>query len=180
MKHFIILPILLLSMAIYGQAKAPTKLERAKASVKKHLMRNLNDPSSYQSVEWGSVVAIQGTFDEQASAIPELKFLIDKMEYYKLFYESSGRTKNDWEISDGAKAIAIKNEQLYLDSFNLAKIQYDKAIAPYNRKYKAELLQYSIKHEFRAKNAMGALMLNCNVFVLDNEFKVESAYDCEE
>jgi hypothetical protein len=127
--------------------------ERAKDSVTAFLKTNLNDPSSYQPIGFDS---LKRNMTEPPDTITlgsralmstsENYEMLNKYELYKK-RESEGYYKTQQERFKDSIRTIVKN-------------------------FKPKLIGYLIDHHYRAKNAMGGIMLYNTTFELDTTLKV--------
>lgn len=149
MKYSLLIFSALLSCSAPAE-KSPT--DRAKDSVSAYVKRITNDPASYEQIEFGSldsnITEIEGT-SEFVSLDSDSSFMERRL---------------------GMTDIYDKDETIKkLDSIKAALITY-------RQNFKSEFRGYTMEHSFRAKNAMGALVIGKNIFWLDSNlsvFKVE-------
>lgn len=139
--------------------------EKAHESVRTYLIKNIDDPSSYESVEFGKMDSVKGLNREEREkyikAVEERKdnrYIIEveklissgEIHHNKILYEQK---KNELRKEDSIRRKA------FWDSLSI--------------KYPMKFIGYNITHKFRAKNKVGALELQEYKFFLDTNFVVE-------
>lgn len=138
---FILLTVLL-------AACSETREQKAQGLVKEYLNKNLNDPKSYESVSWGTLDSSFTTYEEIAA--------ID------IAMQSKAAERAVDELKNGDPEIGEMYKKDYdsltkrLDSIKLA--------------YKPTFNCLMLKHKYRAKNAMGAVILEEKTFFIADDF----------
>lgn len=166
MKKVLVLSFLLTSilLAAIGCNKTPTAQELAEKAVKDYLMTNLNDPSSYESVEFSPVDTIFTKFEQSdfykeinrdLNEIKESKKLSEDKEFMAHLLKTKGKVFVD------SLQLFIDREPALLQSLDSA----ESAFTP-------EPKHLIIAHTFRAKNGFGALNLDQMYFYIDMDYKV--------
>jgi hypothetical protein len=136
--------------------------------------KNLDDPSSYQSVETSEIdtIIFEDTYlaTRLESLIIELRAEIESdsivnIEFINALNESGvGHLKSEL-IDLGIDSLNRKQYNELTQEFNDAKTEFDKSI------------HLKVKHKFRSKNSFGAVELNEILFQFDDKFKRIEAYE---
>jgi hypothetical protein len=179
MKKLLLILIFAIIASVNVFAQTPLEIEKIKNASKVHLIKNLNNPSSYQSVKWSKVEKTYSTFEDSKEA----KLIQDTIDLYV------GGKSNAASLSHSAKMRNYSNyekDSTYLKYYNL-ELELDSAILKINavkdkkeKAYKGIFTGYSIDHSFRARNSYNALVLNNWYFILNKSFKVIDAGDADE
>jgi hypothetical protein len=156
MKKF--LPILIV---LFSCSQSPE--ERAKKGIKEYMSKTMHDFKSYEPVEFGKLDSSFTNFyqTEEYNRLDSLnKFYQSSYEYFLL----SAKNTPNLEL----KKFQHKAATEYRDS---SKVISD-LIAQKDKEFKGVFNGYTIEHKFRGKNAMGASIINSDLFVLDKNFNV--------
>lgn len=152
-----------------------SKLELAKANIKKHLLNTLNDPSSYQPAGWGKLITLFRTFNADG----EYNYLIETPIYSneriniidrEIALQSQSIVDNK-PLNNEINTLALKRDILLKMKENATQ-KLDSLINNYKS---SKIIGYSISHSLRAKNAYGGLVLNSYTFFLDEKLRVVSS-----
>lgn len=154
--------LLLFVLGLFSCTKNPEDL--AKENVEKFMKAKLDDPKSYESVKFSKMDSLFTSFDESKDGI-ELKYQEDKLSEKST--ELSNRIGVTESISEINK-ILEENKKLTKTRNDLIDTFFAKSL-----KYKGAFCGYKIKHSFRAKNKMGALVLDSCCIVLDTLINVK-------
>lgn len=148
MKKLINLVLLVVFSTIIVSCTSPEK--KAQKAIKDYLQANLNDAKSYESVEFGKLITDSTEFYAPLYdyAIEESAYKSDSL-LYDEFHDNS----------DKAKMLESENQ------LNEKKKEFEKAKA----NFKSELI-YKMSHKYRAKNKLGAVILEENTFIIDKDF----------
>jgi hypothetical protein len=148
MKKLINLGLLVVFSTIIVSCTSPEK--KAQKAIKDYLQANLNDAKSYESVEFGKLITDSTEFYAPLYdyAIEESAYKSDSL-LYDEFHDNS----------DKAKMLESENQ------LNEKKKEFEKAKA----NFKSELI-YKMSHKYRAKNKLGAVILEENTFIIDKDF----------
>lgn len=155
--------LFLISTTIIACSKSPEQV--AQKNISEFIKTKSDDPKSYESVKFGKLDTIYSPFSESL----EGKKLQKKIEEY------DSVQNNYYFKMDEAKTVAEINE--YSSLGQKALKQKDSVISDLDLKsstYKGNIIGFSMKHTFRAKNKMGALVLNDCTAILDLEKNVKS------
>jgi len=167
-------------------------LQKAQNSVKNYILKNVNDPSSYQSIEFGkldsafskfietdyggclvdSIINLKNECDTILSKYHEIKYTnsMSRLKYYT-WYEGSKYDRTERHQMDSLLKGGVAIENLH----NLLASRLDTL----QKQYKPVFDGYIILHSFRAKNKMGNLVIEKYVFRLDKYFEVKNALDLD-
>jgi len=99
-----------------------------------YLMKNMNDPKSYESIEWSKVDTTYTSYTSSEKYIQKRKGIDSMMNQ------------------------DIRNSNV--ENFSKDLLTKDKELEQTGKDFKPEIDGYMITHKCRAKNAMGALVLN--------------------
>jgi len=138
-------------MLIACSARKITNEDRALKSVHEYLNSHLNDPKSYESVEF-ELDSNRSTYDVVNVAA---KYRLDDYRTKRLMISDTS-SKLYKETDSIYRALTLESYKIVLDT----TVEY-----------------WSVRHKYRAKNAMGALILSHDVFMLDKKFKVLRVID---
>jgi hypothetical protein len=121
---------------------------KAKTLVKDYLKNSLNDPKSYEEISWGKIDSSFITFDEM----------------YAIEIARSKRLGEDAisELKYGDIDLGNEYKRSY-DSLNLV-------IKNLKKEYKPKFNSLMIQHSYRAKNVMGALIIQSKIFYIADDF----------
>lgn len=153
-----------------------TDKEKAIEASVKYLKANLNDPSSYEQVE-----ALADTAYDMFSMTDEFKTLTAKIDSFRNLASIASDSSNKY--NDNPKH--IKRIDNLHDSLLLISIAYgDSQTHIYNfidertKTYKGtKPIGYDVLITYRAKNKLGATVLNKTLFLVGQTFTVLSAKD---
>ncbi|MFZ4414579.1 MAG: hypothetical protein ACOYOV_15960 [Bacteroidales bacterium] len=158
MKKITLLFITIIAIFFVSCAKSPE--DKAKAAIKEYLQKHLNDAKSYESVEFGKLINDSTEYEDSYNAKILMKQHIYALEAYNKDLD------NGLEDRDNAK--------VYLEQANIDKAEADrleKKIEKDKKEFKRELC-YIISHKYRAKNKLGALILQTSFFTLSEKFEI--------
>jgi hypothetical protein len=153
---------LVLSVVLCSCTKSPE--EQAKSNISEYLKKNMDDPSSYESVEFGKLDTLHTSFSESKEGI-ELETKDSKLGD-RVTELSNKLDLPDLTLND-IKNIQKENEQITKDRLAINDIIAKKTLT-----YKGSVNGYSMTHKFRGKNKLGAKILNEINFLLDTKLVV--------
>lgn len=160
MKKIILL--LVLSVALFSCSKSPE--EQAKSNISEYLKKNMDDPSSYESVEFGKLDTLHKSFDESTEGL----VLREKDAKLSLRVQELSNKLDSPDLTlKEVKSIQKENEQITRDRLAINDVMAKKTLT-----YKGDVNGYSMVHKFRGKNKLGAKILNETNFLLDTKFVV--------
>jgi hypothetical protein len=149
-----ILFFVFLSAIFASCSKTPE--QKAQQSVKDYLQKNLNDAKSYESVEFSNFRSDSTSYYDTAKD--------DVFDSIRSKYESDSLFR---DINVDYQNTFIETKKRY----EAAEIQHNSNVS----KFKPEFKGYIINHKYRAKNKMGAVVLDENCFIMDKNFVVIKA-----
>ncbi|WP_129714634.1 hypothetical protein [Pedobacter sp. SYP-B3415] len=138
----------LIALSIATSCSSESKFQ---SGIDQFIKENSNDPASYESVSFGKIDTLR-----DFTSNPEYKALKAKSDRLYL--------KPDTAIGSEAQAD--------LDSMFVIGQKLDSLRATI---HDAPVSGYTVEHSFRAKNGMGALILNRWIFSFNKDFKVTDA-----
>lgn len=136
--------LLLLSAIIFAAACSSPQKD-AESLIKKFMKENLNDPKSYEIVEFTEIDSLWTNTDRLSS---DFEFEAGSMERNHQHMLDMFEITNDRQYLDSAKII--------MDKWDLAIKDIKKTIAEFEPEFKG----FRVYHKYRAKNAMGATTLS--------------------
>lgn len=141
----------------------PTAEQTAKKAVKAHLMAVLNDPASYEAVEWGTLDSIIVKWDDYAAEYVTTK------EAYEILKKAQQDLIEDWKkLAKQLRtdySVQILDCQVKIMEY-IGKIKECDEILSQEASWE-EFKGYRISHKFRASNAFGVPTLHNYEFKLD-------------
>lgn len=148
--------------------------QKAEKAVKDYLKTNLNNPKSYESVDFGKLVRNYVQFeetDESLSCLAKMKQLDDKIQLEKETYDKLQIDNIVWNSKKSKHGLTESNlrQKNNNEEYEKAKIQYNKKKSCYVKKQKG----WAISHTFRGQNVYGAIITETKYFELNYEFIVE-------
>ncbi len=151
----------LLAITFFSCAKSPEN--QAQENIKKYITAQMDDPKSYESVSFGKLEKRKSSYQ-------------DEEKYKKIVLEYDDMDKRVNEAYDLAMSMTHENTfKSAMESYNRLASMRSFVLTEteqYLKKYKSVDV-FQIKHSFRGKNKMGALILDsCNV-ILDENLKVK-------
>jgi len=138
-----------------------TKADIAKKRVKEYLNEYLNDNRSYLPAVWGSLISNYYEFDdtEQGTALNKSLFEVkEKQAVYDRMMKNGGNDSAEYA------PFRCANKHV-LDSLQ-------KVYNTLKKQHKRFLTGYTLRHKFRAKNAMGGYMVYEYIFYFDRDLLV--------
>ncbi|MFV5701060.1 hypothetical protein ACM55F_04220 [Flavobacterium sp. XS2P12] len=155
--------ILGLSLAMVFASCTKNPENQAKENVEEYITTKMDDPKSYESVKFGKLEKGKSSYQ-------------DEEKYKKLVLEYNEIDKRVSDAYDLAMSMTheetIKSATKSYNSLASMRSSYLTQIDRYMKTYKPVDI-FKIKHSFRGKNKMGALILDsCNV-ILDKNLKVK-------
>ena len=157
-----IIAILIFNLSCTTSIKEDSKESLAQKLTREYILENTNDPKSYESIEFSKFIIDTIEF-ENSNLVP--KVLIDTMEIVlniaTLYAEQAAMAAigGGKDPSYSSKISTLENRLDSLRSeLEKVKLEYSK-----NPNW-----VYKINHKFRAKNAMGALVINNTQFEIDS------------
>lgn len=156
-----------------------TKESKVKSKVNEYVEKNFNDPSSYELIE----LQLIDTLKEGKAA----KFLIDKRvkyiaqieNYIKEQKEENGRKALNAFFSGNHFRVLIANnelkkQELILNSYKKDSIGIAQKEIEKLKKYSLSknIIYYRYRHEFRAKNDVGALVKITDTIRIDDGYTI--------
>lgn len=158
MRKFIFIPILLLI------ACSQTKEQRAKNVVKRYLDSALNDPHSYEPVEFSNLDSTFTTYEEDANFI----LANTRKDSIEVQYEIWKKKNPDFDGIGDLSDARVKYFTKMIKYYNDGMIREGKVAIDIMKSYKPKFKGYKIIHRYRAKNGFGALNLEQTGFELDS------------
>lgn len=138
---------------------APTPEKMARALIKDYIEKNLDDPSTYEAVEFGELDSIIYPWSKYAAVLQEriddLNNRIEGCHKRIKLYKSYHYIDVSSHIKDEEDHISLWNDEINQVKADLAK--QDEW-----RDHKG----FEIQHSFRATNAFGAKILNKYIFTI--------------
>ena len=155
--------ILGLSLAITFFSCTKSQENQAQENIEKYITAQMDDPKSYESVSFGKLEKRKSSYQ-------------DEEKYKKLVLEYDDMDKRVNEAYDLAMSMNHENTfKSAMESYNKLESMRGSILTEteqYLKKYKSVDV-FEIKHCFRGKNKIGALILDsCNV-ILDKNLKVK-------
>jgi len=134
--------------------------QKAQTCIKDYLKKHLNDVKSYEPVEFGKLDTFKTVFEKSVT----YEFLNKDIEFqFKLADEAAEDFKYP-SLYDSKTCINQQTECLKkIDSLQ-------KIIKIKKSEFKPQEV-FSMLHKFRAKNAMGGMILNEVTFIITKDFK---------
>ena len=159
MKKIILAITLLL---VVSCTKSPE--DQAKKNITEYLKKNMDDPSSYESVEFGKLDTLHSAFNESKEGIAL------RNEDAKLELKMDDLSK---ELDTNPQSInRLKQIQVTSDSITKRRREIND-VQLKNANYKGDFVGFNMTHKFRGKNKLGAVILNEKRFLLDTKFNVQ-------
>ncbi len=166
--------ILIISSFIISCSQNPQQI--AEKSVRDYLQKNLNDASSYESVEFGKL-------DSTFSSVVSLKqyqdslAIIDTIKNTNTYIDEQVQNLKDENSSQGytfdvEKIPAIKEMREMQKSYRKRDSLIHIYLDGLRNNFKQEFIGFSITHKYRGKNGLGALILKTDTFQLDKNLSV--------
>lgn len=173
MKTFVSISIFLLSAILFFSCSTSPQ-EKAEAAIKEYLSKNLNDAKSYESVEFGKLDSVftscedlQDYKDTMALHKEAEVFIPQSKEKIKSLIDENKALSSTFEFKESiSKMKAIIREMEIRDSMAVAYLENIK------HNFKPEFVGFDLVHKYRAKNAMGALILKTDTFKFDKNLIV--------
>lgn len=149
-------------MSALGQQPAQTKQEvKAKELIRQYLFENLNDYKSYEPVLYSPIDTLYRPIEEdstyQANSLEDVR-LKREFEEVKDMILAAGHHYNGG--MEGAKQSVMK---IWEESYKPKLLAHTLYIVA----YKAEPIGLKMTHRYRAKNALGATIINEYVYGFD-------------
>ena len=141
-----------------------------------YILKNTNDPKSYESVEFSKLSFYVVPFDSSDNFPKQLSDTLD-LSVKEMTLSASLAAYSAFVKPPNYIIESIKEAQIELDSVRFTLDSINTEIRIFKEKYdKNPTRKYVVVHKFRAKNAVGGLVLNDVKFSLDtNLTKVLSA-----
>ena len=137
---------------------------QAQENIQEFITKKMDDPKSYESVNFGKLDSLFSPFEDSKEGIT-------------LKLEDENLSKRLDELSNQIDvAKSIPELQKIQEEDNIITARRSKLvdiILEKSLKYKGEFVGFKIKHSFRGKNKMGALILDSCTVVLDKNLKVK-------
>ena len=150
--------VVVVSVILFVGCSNPEK--RAQKLIKESLQQTLNDPKSYESMEFGSLDSLFTNLNN----IPDYYFLSLKFDMFLALFNDAKRDYN--------YAFDMKEKKLYAefmkdhaDSMQLINAEIEKI----ENTFISEFDGWKMTHKFRANNAMGAKTIGSCIFFFDKD-----------
>ena len=138
---------------------------QVKENVEKYMVSKMDDPKSYESVSFGKLDSLFSPFGESEEGM-------------KLKLEDDNLSARQTELSDRidvTESIAELNKiQEESNKITERRNQVISEMIDKTLKYKGAFIGFKIKHSYRGKNRMGALILDTCTVVLDKNLEVKN------
>jgi len=161
MKNIIGLSLISLTLIF---ASCSSNENKAQKLIKQYLSENLNDASSYESVEFSGLDSLFSSY----MSTPEGEELWKKGGMIGTFHERASELEIELITEKKPETIAI-----YEDSIKIYKqlaTEYETKYNENEKAYKGNFTGWQMTHKYRAKNKLGATVLESTLFNLDKEF----------
>lgn len=156
--------IILLTLLVSLSSCTKTPEQKAQKSVSDYLVSKLDDPKSYESVSFGK---LKSTFTD----------IKDDPKYLKLEAEYiEANTKQDEQYQS---AMSMTHDNTIKEATDLFKKRMaitksiGDEIADFRKNFKPQSILI-MNHKYRARNKMGALVLDSLTFTMDRFYKVKA------
>jgi len=159
--------LFLITLAIIGIGCTLSPEKKAQKAIKEYVKKNLDDPKSYESIEFSELLNDSTDFKD----IPLGKKLSDSLSHTKFDYELDSLGIIDCLNSDYPKGVLEMNER----SIKVTRKKYfdtQRAYTEEIKNFKSEFKGYIMDHTFRAKNGFGGYVKESHWFYLDKDFRV--------
>ena len=153
------------ALAVVG-CSSPEK--KAQKLIKEHLKQTLNDPKNYEPINFEGLDSTFTTIRENS----------DYSTAYAAFtvYASHTQDKSRYEDFDEHKLKHVVDTEFWQSEIDsLAK--YVEILKEMEKEFIPEFKGWSMKHKFRAKNAMNATILNKYIFYFDKDITKIDDYE---
>lgn len=164
MKKIIYLSFLVFVLTLVGCNSIENKAQKL---IKDYLSKNLNDASSYESIEFS---ALDSTFSNFYFS-PEGKELLEKQDF---------ANKRAFELT---MTDILEENVLIQDSIRIYKQIEESCKNEYEEKaltYVGDFNGWKMSHKYRAKNALGATIISTTKFTFDKDLsEVKSAKNAD-
>jgi hypothetical protein len=134
-----------------------SKEDIAKSLIKENLKTTLNDFNSYEPVEFGKL----------DTSFSKLDLFNEEMELKKLNDKVDEIALNKYDLDRTIKDIQADKESLIL--IQKANDSISKLIENKKKNFKPQLAGFKMKHTLRAKNALGATILQTYTFYFSED-----------
>ena len=145
--------LLIASMALICSCSKSNE-DKAKELIESKLKLTMNDWSSYESVEYGKLDSTIYSYNDIYGVVYDAKFESLKSDH-KYFLEM-------WE--DGNKAYEDSSELCIKKMKLLLREQEDSM-----KSFKPKFDGWKLRHTYRGKNAVGAVIINTTIFYFDKD-----------
>ena len=150
------------ALLLFSSSQSPEK--KAQEYISAYITSKMDDPKSYESASFGKLEP----YKEELQYNPEfIKLYVEYEKRAKLETDAYAQTLNS---TDNPRIIQLANE-IYESRKDSSKIALDN-VQKYKVKFKADDI-FSMRHTFRGKNKMGALVLDSCVAIVNKEYKVK-------
>lgn len=161
MKRIIL--VLALSMVLFSCSKSIEK--QAQDNITEYLKKNMDDPKSYENVEFGKLDTLHSSFEESKEGI-ELRTEDSKLS--DMVAELSNKLDSpDLTVND-IKDIQQENTEITKKRLEINNILQKKSLT-----YKGDVNGYSMVHKYRGKNGFGAVITKETNFLLNLKLEVQ-------
>lgn len=147
-------------MVLLAGCTSPEK--KAQSCIKAEMKKNLNDPSSYEPVEFSKLDSLFSYFRNSQ----EWSDIRDSVDKYEHIYEDH-ISSYSW-VKERAQE-KMKDLGLSFDEVKGKTFYFLEKQDSLEKNYKPEWIGWEMKHKFRAKNGFGAMKLDEEIFHFDKE-----------
>lgn len=152
-----------LTSVLFSCSKSPEN--QAQSNISEYLKANMDDPSSYESVEFEKLDTLHTSFNESKKG---MQLIADESRL------ALGMTKLDIKLdNDDLSMSDIENIKKESSEITKKRIAINDTRTSETIKYKGAISGYSMVHKFRGKNKLGAKILDEIRFLLDTKLVVQ-------
>ena len=154
--------ILIVAVTLLVSCSNPEK--KAQKLIEKELQTSLNDPKSYESVNFGSLDSV---FTSPSRDIDYIGYKSKYDVYTNAYEEQMAKVKlySGLSIYYDETKFALEMAQIYLDTVEVVSAK----MIEISTNFVYEFDGWKMKHTFRGKNAFGAVIVSSMMFYFDKE-----------
>lgn len=160
MKNFIYLSLFSVALIIVSCGSNENKAQKL---VKDYLSKNLNDASSYEAVEFSGLDSLFNPYINT----PEGNELWEKQGLTGTFHKRAFDLEVAVITETNPETIAMYEDSIKI--YKQLEEEYEKLYNEKAKEYKGDFNGWTITHKYRAKNKLGATIIESKNFNLNKE-----------
>lgn len=155
-----IITIIGLTLLVVSCSKTPQ--QQAEENIKEYLLKKLDDPNSYQTVSFGKLEKDKSSYKDDPKYLKLIKEELKTDSIANVSYQQAMTFKHKNTIKAATETYKQVSKIRDIETKDIK--EFEKDYKPVDR--------FILKHSFRTKNKIGALILDSCTLILDKQLSV--------